>query len=197
MTRADDLYRLPGDLPLPVDDGTCAHLPGMRLPDLHLTSTGGGAISLARVEAEWVVAYCYPRTGTPDEELLGGATLWNSIPGARGCTPQSCAYRDHHGELSALGARVFGISTQPTDYQSEAASRLHLPYALLSDVNLALTGALRLPTFSVESQTLIRRLTLIAHRGVIEHCLYPVFPPTADAENVVRYLQARVAAKSN
>ena len=191
MTRSDDLYALPGDLPVPHDDGTCAHLPGMSLPDVALASTRGGAVSLARVEAEWVIAYCYPRTGVPDQDPLGGAERWNSIPGARGCTPQSCAYRDHHGELAALGARVFGVSTQDTAYQEEAASRLHLPFELLSDADLALTRALRLPTFSIEGQTLIKRLTLIARGGVIERCLYPVFPPTTDADNVLRYLRAK------
>ena len=196
MTRSDNLYALPGDLPVPVDDGACAHLPGMPLPDVPLASTSGGTVSLARVDAEWVVAYCYPRTGVPDEDPLGGAELWNSIPGARGCTPQSCAYRDHYGDLVALGAWVGGVSAQRTDYQAEAASRLHLPYELLSDADLELARALRLPTFTIERQTLIKRLTLIARGGIIERCLYPVFPPTADAENVLRYLRESAGAGS-
>ena len=116
--------------------------------------------------------------------------MWDAIPGSRGCTPQSCEYRDHYAELSALGARVFGISTQDTDYQAEAAARLHLPFELLSDASLELTRALRLPTFEVVGQTLIKRLTLIARAGIIEQCFYPVFPPTADAENVLKYLEA-------
>lgn len=189
MTRSDNLYALPENLPIPVDDGACDHLPGMPLPAVPLRSTAGGTVTLAGVDAKWVVAYFYPRTGVPDRDPPGGLAKWDAIPGSRGCTPQSCEYRDHHGLLSALGARVFGVSTQDTDYQAEAATRLHLPFELLSDASLELCGALRLPTFVVEGQTLIKRLTLIARAGVIEHCFYPVFPPTADAGNVLQYLR--------
>jgi peroxiredoxin len=193
MPRSDNLYSLPKDLPVPVDDGACDHLPGMRLPDIALRSTGGGMVSLPKIDAKWVVTYFYPRTGVPDKDPPGGLAKWDAIPGSRGCTPQSCEYRDHYGELGALGARVYGISTQDTEYQSEAATRLHLPFELLSDADLELTGALRLPTFVVEGQTLIKRLTLIAREGVIERCFYPVFPPTADAGNVLQYLSERNA----
>jgi peroxiredoxin len=189
MTRSDNLYALPKNLPVPVDDGACDHLPGMRVPDISLQSTAGGTVSLANVEATWIVAYFYPRTGQPDKDPPGGLAMWDAIPGSRGCTPQSCEYRDHHAELSALGARVFGISTQDTDYQAEAAARLHLPFALLSDASLELARALRLPAFEVAGQTLIKRLTLVVRGGIIEHCFYPVFPPTADAQNVVKYLE--------
>lgn len=193
MTRSDDLYALPPDLPVPVDDGACDHLPGMPWPAVALPSTRGRSVSLAAVDADWLVVYFYPRTGLPDRDPPGGLAAWDSIPGARGCTPQACSYRDHHSELAALGARVFGVSTQQTGDQSEAAERLHLPFELLSDAGLELTRALHLPTFTVAGHTVIRRLTLIGRAGRIETCLYPVFPPDADAEDVLRCIRARAA----
>ena len=185
--RSDDLHSLPGDLPVPVDDGACDHLPGMAWPAVTLPSTSGGTVSLAAAAAEapWLVVYCYPRTGLPDQDPPGGLAAWDAIPGARGCTPQACAYRDHHAELRARGARVFGVSTQDTPYQREVVERLHLPYALLSDEALALARALRLPTFSVAGFTLIRRLTLLGRGERIERCFYPVFPPDGDAGRVL------------
>jgi peroxiredoxin len=125
-------------------------------------------------------------TGRPGSDLPSG---WDEIPGARGCTPQSCSFRDHHAELRALGASVFGLSTQDTDYQSEAATRLHLPFALLSDSDLAFAGALDLPTFEVEGMVLLKRLTLIIDEGWIEKVFYPVFPPDKSAEEVVEWLE--------
>lgn len=187
MARSDDLHALPDDLPVPGDDGACDHLPGMRLPALALVATDGEAVDLAGLPGRTVV-YCYPRTGRPEEEPPAG---WDAIPGARGCTPQSCAYRDHHAELAALGARVFGLSTQGTGYQREAAARLRLPFPLLSDADLAFARALRLPTFEVAGMTLIRRLTLIVGDGRIEEAFYPVFPPDADAGRVVARLGER------
>ena len=130
--------------------------------------------------------YCYPRTGVPGEDLPDG---WDAIPGARGCTPQACAFRDHEGDLAGLGASVFGLSTQDTAYQRELADRLHLPFEILSDAQFRLTNALRLPTFEVDGMRLIRRLTLIVRGGTIEHVFYPVFPPDAHAEEVVRWLE--------
>ena len=189
MTRSDDLYALPADLPVPVDDGACDHLAGMRLPAIALPSTAGGTVELAALAGAAVV-YCYPRTGRPDEESPAG---WNAIPGARGCTPQSCAYRDHHAELAALEARVFGLSTQTTAYQREAVARLGLPFPLLSYAELAFARALRLPTFEVAGMTLIKRLTLIVADGRIERVFYPVFPPDADAGRVVVWLQEHPA----
>ena len=185
--RSDDLYTLPPDLPVPVDDGACDHLAGLPWPDLELPSTEGGTVSLARAaeEAPWLIAYFYPRTGLPDQDPPGGLAVWDAIPGARGCTPQACAYRDHHAELRARGARVFGVSTQDTAYQREVVERLHLPYALLSDRHLGLKEALRLPTFEVAGETVIRRLTLLGRGGRIERCFYPVFPPDADAVHVL------------
>jgi peroxiredoxin len=189
VTRSDDLYLLPEGLPVPDDDGACVHLRGLDLPALSLQATTGARVALGDVEAEWLVLYFYPRTGLPDQDPPGGLAAWDSIPGTRGCTPQACAYRDHHAELRAAGAEVFGVSTQETDYQREAAVRLHLPFALLSDAGLELTRALRLPTFDIGGQILVKRLTLIVRRGRIEECFYPVFPPDADAARVLDWLQ--------
>jgi peroxiredoxin len=191
MARTDDLYSLPPDLPVPEDDGACDHLPGAEWPRLALPSTAGRLVSIRDVEREWVVVYFYPRTGVPDQDPPGGGKEWNSIPGARGCTPQACSYRAHHEELMALGAEVYGVSTQDTAYQREAAQRLHLPFELLSDAQCQLANALRLPTFDVAGMTLIKRLTLVAKRGRIVACVYPVFPPDRDAERIVDYLRAR------
>lgn len=179
------LNELPADLPVPDDDGACDHLSGMQLPSVPLPATDGGVIDLAALTGRTVV-YCYPRTGRPDEPLPTG---WNEIPGARGCTPQSCAFRDHHAELLALGADVFGLSTQDTDYQQEAAERLHLPFLLLSDADLTFTRQLGLPTFEVDDLQLLRRVTLIVHAGDIEHVFYPVFPPDRNAADVIEWLR--------
>jgi peroxiredoxin len=184
--RSDDLYALPGDLPVPKDDGACDHLPGLALPAMALAATAGGTEDLSRRPGVTVIS-CYPRTGLPDQPPL--VEDWNLIPGARGCTPQSCAFRDHHGELAALGAEVFGLSTQSTDYQRELVARLHLPFAVLSDENLGFTRALRLPTFTAGGLELIKRLTLIARHGMIEKVFYPVFPPDGNAEQVVAWLR--------
>lgn len=182
---------LPDDLPVPEDDGGCDHLPGMRLPLISLQSTDGRSVHLSTMPGR-VVVYCYPRTGRPDAPLPTG---WNEIPGARGCTPQSCAFRDHHEELRALGADVYGMSTQDTDYQREAVERLHLPFPLLSDADLAFTQALRLPTFDVDGMTLQRRVTLIVRDGVVEHVFYPVFPPDRNAADVISWLSVHPMAE--
>jgi peroxiredoxin len=186
MTEPRNLLDLPADLPVPVDDGACDHLPGMRLPSLALTATDGTTVNLSTLPGRTIV-YVYPRTGRPDQPLPTG---WDAIPGARGCTPQSCAYRDVAAELGTLGARIFGLSTQDTAYQQEAVARLHLPFSLLSDERLALTTALSLPTFEVDGMTLIKRLTLIVNDGAIETVFSPVFPPDADAANVAAWLRA-------
>jgi peroxiredoxin len=184
MARRDNLYELPKDLPTPVDDGACNHLLDMHLPSIPLLSTAGRRVDVAKLTGRTVV-YGYPRTGRPDQEPPQG---WNEIPGARGCTPQSCAFRDHHQSLQQLGAQVFGLSTQDTDHQREAVERLHLPFALLSDAELALTRDLRLPTFEVEGMTLIKRLTLIIDAGRIAKVFYPVFPPERNAAEVLDWL---------
>lgn len=184
------LQQLPDALPAPIDDGACNHLLGARLPTMTLHSTSGEAVDLSGFAC--VVIYCYPMTGKPDKPLPQN---WDDIPGARGCTPQSCAFRDYYQAFSKLGAQVFGVSTQDSTYQKEAATRLHLPYSLLSDKNKALTNALALPTFSIDSNpleqglVLLKRATLIARYGVIEKVFYPVFPPQKNAEQVLAYLQ--------
>ena len=163
----------------------CSHLAGMQLPSVPLISTADRMVELAEISGRTVV-YCYPRTGRPDQDPPQG---WNEIPGARGCTPQSCAFRDHYQELRVLGAEVFGLSTQDTNYQKEAAERLHLPFPLLSDERLLFTKALNLPTFTVESATLIRRLTLVVRDGFVEHVFYPVFPPDKNPDEVIDWLR--------
>jgi peroxiredoxin len=186
---ADDPTLLPAGLPSPVDDGAAAHLPGLRLPDgLLLPSTGGDQVDLAERSANRrTVVFAYPRTGRPDEAPL--VPDWDLIPGARGCTPEACAFRDLAGVFDALGVDLFGLSTQDSTYQREAADRLHLPYPLLSDADLRLTSALGLPTFDVAGTTLLKRLTLILSAGRVEHVLYPVFPPDRAAEATIEVLR--------
>lgn len=189
MTRTDNLYRLPDGLPVPRDDGACQHLPGSLIPPIPLIASDGAMVRLDRPGRR--VVFAYPRTGRPDEEPLGGTAAWNSIPGARGCTPQVCAFRDRHRELVAAGCEVFGLSTQNPDYQREAAQRLRLPYSLVSDQDLELTRALALPTFEVAGQTLLRRHTLVINGAHIEHVFYPVFPPQKNADKVLEWLRSR------
>jgi peroxiredoxin len=172
-----------------IDDGACAHLAGTTLPSVPLPTTSGRTIDLATLPGT-VVVYAYPRTSRPG---VPPPTGWDEIPGARGCTPQSCAFRDHHAELQALGATVFGLSTQTTEYQREAVERLHLPFELLSDTDLTLTTALRLPTFEVDGMTLVRRLTLIVADGRIEQVFYPVPEPAQNADDVLDWLRARAS----
>jgi peroxiredoxin len=186
MARTENPYELPEDLPVPTDDGAADHLPGIQIPSVPLSSTAGETVDLSALSGRTVV-YCYPMTGRPGSDLPSG---WDEIPGARGCTPQSCSFRDHHAELQALGARVFGLSTQDTEYQREATQRLHLPFALLSDEDLAFADTLRLPTFEVDDMVLLKRLTLIIKDGRIEKVFYPVFPPDRSAEDVVGWLKA-------
>jgi peroxiredoxin len=181
----DDISVLPRDLPVPVDDGACDHLRGMRLPEIALPSTSGRDVMLASLTG-WTVVYAYPRTG---EDGLAPPPGWNEIPGARGCTPQTCGFRDHYRELTALGAAVFGMSTQTSEYQREMVERLHVPFEVLSDADLAMVHALRLPTFTFREMTLMKRFTMFLRDGVIEHVIYPVFPPDRSAEEAVRWLE--------
>ena len=187
-----DLHRLPKSLPVPIDDGACDHLRRLKLPSLALHATDGREVDLSALSGRTVV-YVYPRTGRPDEP---GCPEWDAIPGARGCTPQSCGFRDHYAELRNLGvSAIFGLSTQSTEYQQEAAERLHLPFPLVSDRKLTLTKALGLPTFDFapyrsESSTLLKRMALVIRDGRIEKVFYPVFPPDRNATDVVAWLTA-------
>ena len=184
----ETLAELPKNLPIPLDDGACNHLLGQSLPSVFLSSTRGRRVDLSRILG-WVVIYCYPMTGQPDIPLPDG---WDEIPGARGCTPQSCAFRDRHQELNQLGAQVFGLSSQDTDYQREAKERLHLPYELLSDRDLSFAKMLKLPRFEIGGQQLIKRVTLIVENGRIIKVFYPVFPPDKNVDDVIEWLQNNV-----
>ncbi len=181
---------LPEGLPAPVDDGGARHLPGMTMPAVELASTSGGTVNLAGLKGR-TVAYIYPRTGVPGQALPDG---WDAIPGARGCTPQSCAFRDHFNELKAAGTQhLFGLSAQTTAYQREAAERLHLPFAILSDADFRLTDALMLPSFETSGIRLLRRLTLVIDDRTITHVFYPVFPPDKSAETTLAWLRTHPA----
>lgn len=180
-----NLNQLPTDLPIPQDDGAANHLVGMRIPTISLPSTAGSPCNLSEIQGRLVI-YCYPMTGQPNVALPDG---WDQIPGARGCTPQSCSFRDHCQELRALGAEVFGLSVQSTEYQQEMADRLHLPFPVLSDLDYQFQGALKLPTFVAAGMTLLKRITLIANHGVIEAVHYPIFPSDSDPAWVIHYLK--------
>ncbi|MEM6500863.1 MAG: peroxiredoxin [Cyanobacteria bacterium P01_C01_bin.89] len=181
-----DLNQLPENLPEPVDDGAANHLQGMALPAMSLIATNNKSVDIHKLPG-LVVFYVYPMTGRPDTQLPDG---WASIPGARGCTPQSCAFRDHHGELAAFDTQVFGVSTQTTAYQQEAKERLHLPFDLLSDTTHQLKASIQLPTFEVAGMELYKRITLIARDGKICKVFYPVFPPDENAEAVLNWVKA-------
>jgi peroxiredoxin len=182
-----NLNELPANLPRPKDDGGARHLQGMAMPDLELPSTSNRRVNLSTVNAPRIVLYAYPMTGRPDRTLPRG---WDDIPGARGCTPETCGFRDHHKALAKLHAEVFGVSTQSTEYQQEMVKRLEVPFEVLSDERFALTRALRLPTFTVEGMTLLKRLTLVINKGRIEHVFYPVFPPDKHAVEIIAWLTA-------
>lgn len=175
---------MPEDLPRPIDDGACDHLIGMKLPDIDLPATDGSVVNLSEQKRKTVV-YCYPMTGKPGIPLPEG---WDEIPGARGCTPQSCSFRDHHSELSALGADVFGLSAQDTEYQREMAERLHLPFLVLSDANFKFCELMRLPTFEVSGMRLLKRVTMIAESNIVVKVHYPIFPSDSDAAWVIEQL---------
>jgi len=190
MTEAPGTHNpqfLPPNIPVPEDDGGARHLLGMAVPDLALPSTEGAPVNLSSLRGRTVI-YIYPRTGVPGVDPPRG---WDKIPGARGCTPQSCSFRDHFKEITGLGvAQLYGLSTQDTAYQREAASRLHLPFPILSDEKLALTRALNLPTFSVDGMTLLKRMAVIMDEGRITKVFYPVFPPDKSADEVIAWLQS-------
>jgi peroxiredoxin len=180
-----NLSQLPVDLPIPQDDGAANHLVGMRLPKMLLDSTTGKQLNLGEIPGRLVI-YCYPMTGQPNVALPDG---WDQIPGARGCTPQSCSFRDHYQELMALGAEVVGLSVQSTEYQQEMADRLHLPFPVVSDLHYQFQRELQLPTFVAAGMTLLKRITLITNDGMIEAVHYPIFPSDSDPAWVINYLK--------
>ena len=179
---------LPPDIPVPQNDGAALHLASTKLPDVTLPATSGPAVNLSKLKGRTVL-YIYPRTGVPGVDTPPG---WDQIPGARGCTPQSCGFRDHFAELKALGvAQVYGLSTQDTGYQREAAERLHLPFAILSDADLNFALKLHLPMFMTSGMTLLKRMALVIDEGVIVKVFYPVFPPDKNAEEVIAWLRSQ------
>ena len=185
---AHDPRELPDNLPVPVDDGACDHLVGLTVPPLRLPSTHGGEADIAELAMGPAVVYVYPRTGVPGVEMPDG---WDLIPGARGCTPQSCSYRDEHAAFRGVGATVFGLSTVSVEAQTEFAAREHIPFALLSDPEVTVGNALGLPTFVADGDVLYKRVTLIIEAGVIVYARYPVFPPNADAEVTLAWLRSK------
>jgi peroxiredoxin len=186
MTSAHNPNILPAELPVPQDDGATLHVAGRKLPSVPLMATDGSTVDLSTLAGRTVV-YIYPRTGVPGQPLPDG---WDAIPGARGCTPQSCSFRDHFGELKLLGVTgLYGLSTQDTAYQNEAVERLKLPFPILSDHTLALARALKLPTFTVADMVLLKRMALVIDDGVITKVFYPVFPPDQSAAEVIAWLQ--------
>jgi len=187
-----DYQELPSDLPVPQDDGAADHLPGASMPRLVLRDTGGNEVALDRLGPGRTVIYLYPLSGRPGVDLPDG---WDAIPGARGCTPEACGFRDHHADLQAAGAdAVYGLSSQSTDYQAELADRLGLPFPMLSDPELALAEALDLPTFEASGEQLFSRLTVVVADGRIEHAFYPIFPPDQHAAEVLEWLREHAAA---
>ena len=188
LPQTPNLNTLPANLPRPKDDGGAKHLTGMALPDLELPSTSNRRVNLSKITAPRIVIYCYPMTGQPGKAVPAG---WDDIPGARGCTPETCGFRDHHKDLAKLHAEVFGVSTQSTAYQQEMVKRLEVPFEVLSDERMAFTHALKLPTFTIDGMTLIKRLTLIVRDKKIEKVFYPVFPPDRHAEEVIAWLKGR------
>jgi peroxiredoxin len=186
VARADDIHTIPDKLPVPEDDGAADHLLNAAVPAVALKATTGQAVRLEELPGRTVL-FCYPRTGRPDEELPPG---WDAIPGARGCTPEACGFRDAHQQFAELGVRVLALSTQDPDYQREMADRLHLPFPVLSDERLELTRELGLPTFETSGMTLLKRLTLVIDDGRIAQVFYPVFPPDRHAGEVLDWLRA-------
>lgn len=185
MSESVELNQLPGGLTRPEDDGGARHLVGMSLPALSLPATTGGLVDLSALPRRTVI-YVYPMTGVPGVPL---PTDWDAIPGARGCTVEALAFKDHRLEMAELGADVYGLSTQNTAYQQEMAERLHLPFAVLSDADFMLTHAMRLPVFEAGGMTLLKRLTLVVKDGIVEQVFYPVFPPNAAASLVLDWLR--------
>ncbi|MBL1320850.1 MAG: peroxiredoxin [Methylophaga sp.] len=179
-----DLHQLPDNLPVPADDGACDHLEGMSLPSQLLQTSSNSSLDLS-AEKGIVVIFFYPMIGRPDSPPMVG---WNEIPGARGCTPQTCSFRDSYNQLTELGAKVFGASSQALEEQNEAVARLKLPFELLNDSTFKLTESLNLPTFEYQGVKRIKRLTLVMVNGVIRKVFYPVFPSDQNVNHVISWL---------
>ncbi len=184
-----NVYEIPSNLPIPTDDGSTDHLKGLRLPNVSLAATNGATINLGEIKGKLVI-YCYPMTEQPNVALPDG---WDQIPGARGCTPQSCSFRDHYKELRTLGAEVLGLSVQTTEYQKEMVDRLHLPFPVVSDSDYRFQRALNMPTFMASGMTLLKRVTLIVSNGVIQAVHHPIFPSDSDPIWVIDYLKRHQA----
>lgn len=180
-------FPLPDDLPEPEDDGEADHLQGMKMPDVSLPATDGTIVDLQELPPRTII-YIYPMTGRPDKDVIPEG--WDDVPGARGCTPESCGFRNHYDELRDNGVgEVFGLSTQSSEYQREARDRLHLPFEMLSDAEWELTNELDLPTFTIEGDDYLKRLTLVVTGGRIEHVFYPIFPPDEHADEVLEWVK--------
>src|SRR2546423_7621558 len=188
-SKPRNLLTLPQDLPRPIDDGAATHLEGMRVPSVPLRATNGEVVDLSAISG-LVVVFAYPRTGRPGEDPI--VPDWDSIPGARGCTPQACSFRDLAAELESFSPKIFGLSTQTTEYQQEAVERLHLPFPLLSDSSLSLASSISLPTHEIAGQILLKRLAWVQRSGTIQHGFYPVVPPDQSAKEVLEWLRQNV-----
>ncbi len=182
----DNFYSLPDNLPIPIDDGACNHLTGLKLPSLELKATDNRIINIAECAQQPTVFFFYPRTGQPQEPTPVG---WDEIPGARGCTPQSCGYKNLYNDFKKLGIQIYGVSVQDTPFQQEFVARLEMPFSILSDSDLKLTQAMNLPTFTYENMILLKRMAWYCNNGIIEKIFYPVFPPDKCAENVLRWIK--------
>ena len=186
MEQISNLNTLPENLPIPEDDGAAQHLEGMMFPEIHIESTDGVSVDTAQFKKGITVIYCYPMTGRPDEEVPQG---WDEIPGARGCTPETLGYKDKCDAFTSRDVRLYGMSTQTTEYQKEMVDRLGVPFPILSDVNFELTNHLNLPTFEAEGKKLLKRLTMVVKDGIIIKVFYPVFPPDKNAEEVFNWIK--------
>jgi len=190
---SSDLYALPTNLPVPVDDGLCDHLEGAVVPPIRLRSSTGRVVDVSTIGGT-AVLYIYPRISAPD---LPPSAEWDALPGARGCTPQSCRFRDLQPGFSARGIQLFGVSTQSPKYQRDAVERLQLPFEMLSDWQLELTHGWALPTFKFDGEVLLKRFTLVIRDGMVVKVFYPVFPPTTNADEVLRWLESGASAQDN
>lgn len=186
MNQMRDLFNLPNDLPVPKDDGACVHLEGMSVPSIELRSTDDRFVDLSVEAKNPTVIFFYPKTGEPTKPAPPD---WDLIPGARGCTPQSCGFRDIYSEFQENGFKVYGASSQTSEYQKEFVSRNHIPFEILSDADFLLTDEIKLPTFTYDGVRLIKRLALVLNKGRIEKVFYPVFPPDKNAKTVLNWIK--------